>query len=623
MDGQNDFCEGGSLPIEGGQNDMMKIAQFIKNTGSDIKHIIATMDHHPLKHVGNANMWRYENGYKQLAPFSVVEKRKNNDHVTFVEKSSGLHVQCRLPSLVDGMMDWQPPRDVWGEETFKRPQTLWPVHCTAGTTGHALHPAVSDALCEWERYYDIDVDFIVKGDNPHIEEYSAVTWRKMDPVTGEIWVGDEAPPVDNSHYSPGKCQIRSPLLDKIFKYATGCDYYEWTEDTVSTDPPEMDVLLVTGLAENICVCETFRDIVGDIGHRNRDRMGKIIDTSDKKMPQMNFLDQINLARWKYYTANDMLPLAFQVVIVDDLTTGWVDPNIDRTPLQLVTSHITKFNNTFKWSANRAAAGVFLEPFVKMNAKYAMTAEVVKKYYTMFPIKHTDEYMNEMFIRIKSNGQKYNPISDVDAKAEYVGLEAYYKAVSNAPVAPEYADWGPVDALDRMYYNQYILQHRRGFMLQHYLLGGAPSVPPMTDMYTADYTRPYNGRGKYNFFGPNHIVVVVLKKDPSEEGIPNNEEFVVLVDRELADDDDNPFRFVCSSEPFYQVPSIVFKSQKFDDSKVTFIGGSYVPTPYPFKHAWCEATFFQSLDNTVFDEATDLSQWECASLRSALRLAELY
>lgn len=606
VDGQNDFCEGGSLPIEGGLNDMKKIGQFIKSTGNDIKHIIATMDHHPLKHVGNANMWMYKDNNKQVAPFTSIEKRAvtgkgGNTIYLFFQEHTTQEVKCRLPSnnSTATVNRWVPPNDAHNNPTFTRPQKLWPVHCTVGTDGHALHPAISTALHEWETYYDTDVDFIIKGDNPHIEEYSAVTWRKMDVRTGQIWTG-----VDqlSSGVAGEFIKVRSPLLDKIFKYATGLEYYAWQENNelISETPPEMDVLLVTGLAENICVCETYKDILGDIEHHNA-----------------GFMKHIQEARYRYYKTNGLDVIVFQVVIVDDLTTGWVDPNIDRPPMELVTSHITDHTSMYKWTANRAAAGKYFDTMVQMSAKYNITMQAVDKFYNTFKPQYPP---SGAYMEIKSNGQKYIVDRDSTAKVEYISKVAYYKSVSNAPVGLEYADWGPVDPLDRMFYNQYLLPNRYSYMIQHYLYNGTAMVPPMTDMYTANYTKFYHGRGMFDFFGPNHIAVVVLLKNQEED--EEEGEFVVLMDSKYSLG--NTVRFTCSNRPFVDVPrELLASDEKNAANAATLIGGSYVITPNPFRHAWCEATFFQSNDNKYFKSAVQLNDWETASLRCALRLAKLY
>jgi nicotinamidase/pyrazinamidase len=82
VDVQNDFCEGGSLPVEGGEAVARDIAALLRETPAyDV--VVATKDHHidPGAHFGDP------------------------------------------PDYVDS----------------------WPVHCVVGSTGEELHPALADA----------------------------------------------------------------------------------------------------------------------------------------------------------------------------------------------------------------------------------------------------------------------------------------------------------------------------------------------------------------------------------------------------------------------------------------------------------------------------------------------
>jgi nicotinamidase/pyrazinamidase len=77
VDVQNDFCEGGSLPVEGGARVAADIAELLRD-GSAYDHVVATKDHH----VDPGDHWAKE------------------------------------PDYVDS----------------------WPVHCRVGTEGEAFHP---------------------------------------------------------------------------------------------------------------------------------------------------------------------------------------------------------------------------------------------------------------------------------------------------------------------------------------------------------------------------------------------------------------------------------------------------------------------------------------------------
>jgi len=46
VDVQNDFCEGGSLPVTGGGAVARAISAYLASAGSGYLHVVATQDHH-------------------------------------------------------------------------------------------------------------------------------------------------------------------------------------------------------------------------------------------------------------------------------------------------------------------------------------------------------------------------------------------------------------------------------------------------------------------------------------------------------------------------------------------------------------------------------------------------
>ncbi|GAA3764236.1 nicotinamidase [Salinactinospora qingdaonensis] len=88
VDVQNDFCEGGSLAVNGGAGVAAAVSDYIERRGGDYAHIVATRDHH-------------------IDPGSHF-----SDEPDFV--------------------------------------TSWPVHCVAGTTGAEFHPNLDTSAVETE-----------------------------------------------------------------------------------------------------------------------------------------------------------------------------------------------------------------------------------------------------------------------------------------------------------------------------------------------------------------------------------------------------------------------------------------------------------------------------------------
>lgn len=111
IDMQNDFCPGGSLAVEGGDN----IVPTINRLGGRFEHVILTQDWHPTRHISFAT------SHPGRQPFGVVEA-------------------------------------VYGS------QTLWPDHCLQGSSGAAFHSALDLVHAEL---------IVRKGFRRQIDSYSA------------------------------------------------------------------------------------------------------------------------------------------------------------------------------------------------------------------------------------------------------------------------------------------------------------------------------------------------------------------------------------------------------------------------------------------------------------------
>jgi nicotinamidase/pyrazinamidase len=130
VDVQNDFCPGGAMGVEGGDEVVAPINRLQKLTGGNgqriWKKVVATEDWHPEGHISFADR------HPDKEPFQEVE--------------------------VDGLA-----------------QNLWPEHCRAGSKGAEFHPALETT----------EVDLIVrKGTNPDLDSYSAFFENDGETPTG-------------------------------------------------------------------------------------------------------------------------------------------------------------------------------------------------------------------------------------------------------------------------------------------------------------------------------------------------------------------------------------------------------------------------------------------------------
>ena len=111
IDAQVDFCPGGRLAVDGGD----EIIAPINDLMADYDSVILTQDWHPADHASFAD------NHPGAQPFSTVQ------------------------------MDYGP-------------QVLWPQHCVIGSPGAGFHPALA---------VDVADMIIRKGYHPEIDSYSA------------------------------------------------------------------------------------------------------------------------------------------------------------------------------------------------------------------------------------------------------------------------------------------------------------------------------------------------------------------------------------------------------------------------------------------------------------------
>jgi nicotinamidase-related amidase len=213
IDVQNDFCNPkGALFVAGADADAGRLAKMIEKNAKKITAIHATLDSHRTVDVAHPIFWVNSHG-EHPKPFTLISE----------------------DDVVNGV--WTTTNPGWRQKGLDYVKALkknnrymlciWPPHCLIGTWGHALVPAVSDALLKWDSPVKL-VDFVTKGSNPFTEHYSAV----------QADVPDTSDP---------STMINTVLLDVLAK---------------------ADEILIAGEALNFCVCNTVRDVANQFGEEN-------------------------------------------------------------------------------------------------------------------------------------------------------------------------------------------------------------------------------------------------------------------------------------------------------------------------------------------------------------------
>ncbi|HEX8192698.1 MAG TPA: bifunctional nicotinamidase/pyrazinamidase [Allosphingosinicella sp.] len=128
VDPQNDFCPGGALAVQGGNEIMAPVAQLARRFRAAGGLIVITQDWHPATHKSFAS------SHEGASPFGTAA----------------------MP---------------YGE------QVLWPDHCVEGTPGADFHPELAGAV---EAAHLI----VRKGYNPEVDSYSAFFENDKATTTG-------------------------------------------------------------------------------------------------------------------------------------------------------------------------------------------------------------------------------------------------------------------------------------------------------------------------------------------------------------------------------------------------------------------------------------------------------
>lgn len=166
IDPQNDFCDQkGSLYVPGAEQDMYRVAAFIKKHKKNLSDIHVTLDSHHFVDVAHPIMYKDIDG-KHPAPFTLITSKDLKDGVWNTTKP---YMKKRFIEYTEAL-----------EKNNRYALCIWPPHCLIGSWGAMVYPEVFEALLEWEQDFAI-VDYVTKGSNFWTEHYSAVQAEVPDP----------------------------------------------------------------------------------------------------------------------------------------------------------------------------------------------------------------------------------------------------------------------------------------------------------------------------------------------------------------------------------------------------------------------------------------------------------
>jgi nicotinamidase-related amidase len=169
IDPQNDFCDPqGSLFVPGADADCARLASYIAHNAGGIDSVYITLDSHDYWNIAHPVFWKDAGGHEPK-PFTVISggALKNGDFAPRDEALAG-YVERYVSEL---------------EKKRRYQLVLWPPHCLLGSWGHCIQRDVLDAVRGWQTAKRKPVSFVLKGQNPLTEHYSAI--EAEVPVNGD------------------------------------------------------------------------------------------------------------------------------------------------------------------------------------------------------------------------------------------------------------------------------------------------------------------------------------------------------------------------------------------------------------------------------------------------------
>jgi len=163
IDPQNSFCNKGdkngqnigSLYVEGADNDMLRLSDWIKRNSENIDYIGVTLDMHQPNDIAHPNFWQDKNG-QFPKPFTVITV-KDVENGTWSPRFDPKRCLKYLTDL---------------EAQGEFPHVIWPMHCIVGSEGAAIYQPLMDTIIEWTvrgKFFQT----VAKGTYPFSEHFGA------------------------------------------------------------------------------------------------------------------------------------------------------------------------------------------------------------------------------------------------------------------------------------------------------------------------------------------------------------------------------------------------------------------------------------------------------------------
>jgi nicotinamidase-related amidase len=247
VDVQNTFCLPQFELFVGGRSgtgaveDNRRLCEFLYRNLGAITQIVPTLDTHSALQIFHAAFLVDEEG-RHPDPYALVSaedvERGRWKANPAAARALGLGEEYVQKHLLHYTRTLQ--------QGGKYSLTIWPYHAMLGGIGHALAPAVEEAVFFHAIARSSQPDFQVKGAEPLTEHYSML-----------------GPEVTEDHEGKPLGARNQPLIDKLLEY---------------------DAVLIAGQAKSHCVAWTIDDLLAGIATRDRTLAEKVYLLEDCSSP---------------------------------------------------------------------------------------------------------------------------------------------------------------------------------------------------------------------------------------------------------------------------------------------------------------------------------------------------
>lgn len=174
------YAHKGALVVAGAHDDMKRVAAMIDRLSGKLDDIHVTLDSHQTLGIERPGWFKNAKDGSDTPPFTLLGLDSKNRIVRLDPASmspTDVEYTTVKPSLYEPARKYLRALAAGG----RYPHCIWTTHCVVGTWGWSVVPEVSAALCRWEQSQFARVDYVVKGNNPNTEHFSAVKAEVPDP----------------------------------------------------------------------------------------------------------------------------------------------------------------------------------------------------------------------------------------------------------------------------------------------------------------------------------------------------------------------------------------------------------------------------------------------------------